>query len=113
MGCWLVVFVTSDLDCSSVSESVLLNTARVAVWTVTIIEMNGTKNVCVNLPLPFVEGGSRLLSSLGRGEPPFVGAVVLGSFPSSCGCRSDTMLCVHNASSTMCGDHFLPQPFCS
>lgn len=66
-----------------------------------------------NLPLPFVEGGSKLLSSLGRGEPPFVGGLCVGSLPSSSGCKSETMLCVHSASSTMCGDHFLPQPFCS
>lgn len=66
-----------------------------------------------NFPLPLVDGGSRLLSSLGNGEPPFVGAVKFGCFPSSSGCKSDTILCVHNANSTMCGDHFLPQPFCS
>lgn len=66
-----------------------------------------------SLPFPFVAGGSRLLSSLGNGEPPFVGAVNLGSLPRSSGCKSDTILCVHSANSTMCGDHFLPQPFCS
>lgn len=64
-------------------------------------------------PLPLVEGGSRLLSSLGRGEPPLAGATVLRSLPSSSGCKSDITWCVHNASSTMCGENLLPQPFCS
>lgn len=65
------------------------------------------------IPLPLVDGGSRLLSSLGSGEPPFEGTVRVGFLPNSSGCKSDTMLCVHKANSTICGDHFLPQPFCS
>lgn len=65
------------------------------------------------LPLPLVEGGSKLLSSLGSGDPPLTGALTTCSFPSNSGAKSDTMWCVHIASSTMCGDHLFPQPFCS